>query len=185
MQQRIKPRLHLYAGRGSFSQPHVPCLSGAFHATRARNGGECTWFTVAFVLELILCYLLKTVNGPRPVLPLTFSFWDGWHFQLFVLWGFQLSAKESRLQEKYQQPQIYGWYHPNGRKWRGPKEPLDEGDRGEWKNWLKIQHSEKLMASCPISSWQIKGEKVEAVTDFIFWGGGFQNHGRWWPKPWN
>ena len=26
------------------------------------------------------------------------------------------------------------------------------------------------MASCPITSWQIEGEKVEAVTDFIFLG---------------
>ena len=29
----------------------------------------------------------------------------------------------------------------NGRKWRGTKEPLDEGERGEWKIWLKTQHS--------------------------------------------
>ena len=28
----------------------------------------------------------------------------------------------------------------NGRKWRGAKEPL-EGERGEWKSWLKTQHS--------------------------------------------
>ena len=28
-----------------------------------------------------------------------------------------------------------------GRKQRGTKEPLDEGQRGEWKNWLKTQHS--------------------------------------------
>ena len=28
----------------------------------------------------------------------------------------------------------------------------------------------KIMASGPIISWQIKGEKVEAVTDFIFLG---------------
>ena len=28
----------------------------------------------------------------------------------------------------------------NGRKWRGTKEPI-EGDRGEWKSWLKTQHS--------------------------------------------
>ena len=27
-----------------------------------------------------------------------------------------------------------------GRKWRGTKEPLDEGERGEWKSWLKTQH---------------------------------------------
>ena len=28
----------------------------------------------------------------------------------------------------------------------------------------------KVMASGPITSWQIEGEKVEAVTDFIFLG---------------
>ena len=32
----------------------------------------------------------------------------------------------------------------NGRKWRGTKEPLDEGERGESKSWLKTQHSENL-----------------------------------------
>ena len=34
-----------------------------------------------------------------------------------------------------------------------------------------------IMASCPITSWQIEGEKVEVVTDFIL--GGLQNHCRW------
>ena len=28
----------------------------------------------------------------------------------------------------------------------------------------------KIMASCPITSWQIDGRKVETVTDFIFLG---------------
>ena len=28
------------------------------------------------------------------------------------------------------------------RKWRRTKEPLDESEKGEWKNWLKAQHSE-------------------------------------------
>ena len=28
----------------------------------------------------------------------------------------------------------------NGRKWRGTKEPLDEGERGGWKSWPKTQH---------------------------------------------
>ena len=32
--------------------------------------------------------------------------------------------------QKYQQPQLCRWYHLNGRKWRGTKEPLDEGERG-------------------------------------------------------
>ena len=34
---------------------------------------------------------------------------------------------------------------------------------------LNIQKTE-IMASGPISSWQIDGETVETVTDFIFWG---------------
>ena len=39
----------------------------------------------------------------------------------------------------------------------------------EKKKNLNIQKT-KIMASGPITSWQIEGEKVEAVTDFIFWG---------------
>ena len=35
----------------------------------------------------------------------------------------------------------------------------------------------KITASSPITSWQIAGEKVEAVTDFIFLGS--KNHCRW------
>ena len=35
----------------------------------------------------------------------------------------------------------------------------------------------KTMASGPISSWQIDGETVETVSDFIF--GGLQNYCRW------
>ena len=34
------------------------------------------------------------------------------------------------------------WHHPYSRKWRRTKEPLDESERGEWKSWLKTQHSE-------------------------------------------
>ena len=35
----------------------------------------------------------------------------------------------------------------------------------------------KIMASGPITSWEIDGETVETVSDFIFWG--LQNHCRW------
>ena len=34
---------------------------------------------------------------------------------------------------------------------------------------LSIQKTE-IMASCPITSWQLDGEKVESMTDFIFLG---------------
>ena len=35
----------------------------------------------------------------------------------------------------------------------------------------------KIMASGPITPWEIDGETVETVSDFIFWG--LQNHCRW------
>ena len=41
---------------------------------------------------------------------------------------------------------------------------------------LNIQKT-KIMASGPINSWQILGETMETVTDFIW--GGLQNHCRW------
>ena len=47
---------------------------------------------------------------------------------------------------------------------------------------LNIQKT-KIMASGPIASWQIDGETMETVTDFIL--GGLQNHCRWWLQPWN
>ena len=40
---------------------------------------------------------------------------------------------------------------------------------------LNIQKT-KIMASGPITSWQIEGGKVEAVIDFLL---GLQNHCRW------
>ena len=41
---------------------------------------------------------------------------------------------------------------------------------------LNIQKT-KIMASSPITSWQIDGETMATVTDFIL--GGLQNHCRW------
>ena len=41
---------------------------------------------------------------------------------------------------------------------------------------LNIQKT-KTIASGPITSWEIDGETVETVSDFIFFG--FQNHCRW------
>ena len=82
--------------------------------------------------------------------------------------GWMITGWNQDCWGKYQQPHIGWWYHSNGRKQRGTEEPLDEGERGEWKSWLKSQHSKtKIMASSPITSWQIVGE---TVTDFIFFG---------------
>ena len=42
----------------------------------------------------------------------------------------------------------------------------EESEKGDLKPSTKIT---KIMASSPITSWQIEGRKVEAVTDFILW----------------
>ena len=47
---------------------------------------------------------------------------------------------------------------------------------------LNIQKT-KIMASGPITSWEIDGETMETVTDYFL--GGLQNHCRWWLQPWN
>ena len=46
---------------------------------------------------------------------------------------------------------------------------------------LNIQET-KIMASGPITSWQIDGETVETVADYF---SGLQNHCRWWLQSWN
>ena len=43
--------------------------------------------------------------------------------------------------------------------------------KGERKSWLELNiQKTKIMASSPITSWQIDGETVETVADFIFLG---------------
>ena len=46
---------------------------------------------------------------------------------------------------------------------------------------LNIQKT-KIMASSPITSWQIDGETMETVTDFIFLGSKITGQ---WLQPWN
>ena len=63
-------------------------------------------------------------------------------------------------------------------------ESLDESERGEWKSWLKAQHSEnKDHGIGPIPSWQIDERIMETVREFIFFQ--LQNHCWWWLQPWN
>ena len=50
-------------------------------------------------------------------------------------------------------------------------EPLDEGEEESEKTGLKLNiQKTKIMVSGPIMPWQIDGEKVETVTDFLFLG---------------
>ena len=45
---------------------------------------------------------------------------------------------------------------------------------------LNIQNM-KIMASGPVTSWQIDGETMETVRLYFL---GLQNHCRWWLEPW-
>ena len=52
------------------------------------------------------------------------------------------------------------------------------------KTGLKLNTQKtKIMASGPITSWQIEGEKVEVMTDFLFLGSKI-TVGQWL-QPWN
>ena len=91
-----------------------------------------------------------------------------------IMWNARLDDSqklESRLLGEILVTQGGRWHHPNDRKQKETKELLDEGERGEWKSWLKTEHSKtKIMASGLIISWQIDGQTMETVTNFIFLG---------------
>ena len=56
------------------------------------------------------------------------------------------------------------------RKQRRTKEPPDESEKESKKVGLKLNFQKtKIVASGPITSWQIDGETMETVTVFI-WG---------------
>ena len=73
---------------------------------------------------------------------------------------------ESRLLGEISAVSDMRWYHSNVRKWRGT-----------WWRWMESEEANlKLnirktttMAASSITSWQIEGEKMEAVTDFASW----------------
>ena len=63
-------------------------------------------------------------------------------FNLYVDYIMRNAGLDEACREKYQELQICRWHHSYVRKRRSTKETLDESERGEWKNWLKTQHSE-------------------------------------------
>ena len=61
-------------------------------------------------------------------------------------------------------------HYTYGRKWRVTQEPLDESERGEWKNWLKTQHSKNKDHGIQSHHFMANRETMQTVTDFIFLG---------------
>ena len=61
---------------------------------------------------------------------------------------------------------------------------LNESERGEWRSWLKAQHSENLDHS--IWFHHFKGNRWENSGNSVrLYFSGLQNHCRWWLQPWN
>ena len=136
---------------------------------RVRTGrGTTDWFQTGkrvyqgYILSLCLFNLCKVHHAKRC---------PGW------------STSWKQDCQKKHQSQICRWHHPYDRKWR-TKKPLDESESGEWKSWLKAQHSENedhgiwshhFMGS----RWGNSGNSVRL---YIF---GLQNDCRWWLQPWN
>ena len=124
--------------------------------------------------------------------PLTgiISFYSLWLFNIYAEYtmkkyqvGWSTSWNQD-CQEKYQYPQICRWHHPYGIKWRETKKPLDEGERGEWKSWLKTQHAKNEDHGIwSITSRQIGGGG-EGNGDRLYFLG-LKNHCRRWLQPWN
>ena len=56
--------------------------------------------------------------------------------------GWRKHKLESRLMEEISVTSDMQMTPPLWQKWRRAKEPLDESESGEWKSWLKAQHSE-------------------------------------------
>ena len=71
-----------------------------------------------------------------------------------------------------------------GRKWKRTKEPLDEGEGGEWKSWLKTQHSENWDHGIWFYHFMVNRWGNDGNSDSFYFGE-LQNHCRWWLQPWN
>ena len=110
---------------------HLPCLLRNLYAGQeatVRTGhGTTDWFQIG-----------KGVRQGCILSPCLFNL-----YAEYIMKNTGLKHKlESRLPGELSITSDTQICHPYGRKWRRIKEPLDESERGEWKSWLKAQHSE-------------------------------------------
>ena len=81
--------------------------------------------------------------------------------------------KKHKLESRFlgDMPQICRWHHPYGRNWRGTKSLLMKVKEESINVVLKLNTQKtKIMASSLIISWQIDGDTIERVRDFISLG---------------
>ena len=108
---------------------HLICLLRNLYACQeatVRTGYRTTaWFQIR-----------KGVHQGCIVSPCLFNFHAG-----YIMWNARLAEAQAGIKTVRRNINNLRWYHPYGRRWR-TKETLDECERGEWKSWLKTQHSE-------------------------------------------
>ena len=122
--------------------------------------------------QLVLCHPLLLLPSVFPSIRVFFKesvkCWVGW-----------ITRWNQDCREKYQQPQICRWNHSNGRKWGRTKEPLDKGEKGEWKSSVKTQlleNSDHGMWSHHFMAYRWGNNGNSDKLYFL----GLQNHcGRW------
>ena len=84
--------------------------------------------------------------------------------------GWMKHKLELSLPGEISKPQICRWHHPYGRKQRRTKILLMKVKEESEKIGLKLNTQKtKIMASSPITSWQIDGETMETVRDLLSW----------------
>ena len=83
--------------------------------------------------------------------------------------GWMKHKLESRLPGKIQTTSDMQMTPPLWRNQRRTKEPLDKSESEKAGVKLSIQKT-KIMASGPITSWQIDGKTVKTVRDFVLRG---------------
>ena len=141
------------------------------------------------ILSLLTCLLRNLYAGQEATVRTTYGTMDGFQIGKGVRQGCVLSScfstsvqnasckmpdwmkhkLKSILLEEISITSDMQMTPPYHRKWRGIKEPLDEGQRGAWKNGLKLNiQNTKTMAYGPIASWRTDGETMGKVTDSIF-----------------
>ena len=129
-------------------------LDGAQEATVRTRHGSMDWFEIGKeYVKAVYCHpaYLTCMQNTSCEMP-----------------GWMKHKLESRLQGEISRTSDMQMTPPFGKKQRGTKEPLDEGEREREKAGLKFNiQKTKIMASGPITSWQIDGEAMETVTDFI------------------
>ena len=110
--------------------------------------------------QLWMCLLVRTGYGMTDWFKMGTGVWQVSLRAKYIMGNSRLDELQTEIcnlnqacWEKYQQLQLWRWYHSSGRKLRRTR-ALDEGERGEWRADLNLNlQKTKIMVSSPVTSW--------------------------------